>query len=119
IVLNNSDFKCIRDELNSVKILKDSDCNMYNVLLTKSIVFLCLKDASSVNTVIDCMVRNTPVLVNRLPALEEILGQEYPMFYSYNKNSIEETIKNAKAILTRPDIVKITTEYLKAISKSC
>lgn len=53
----------------------------YDHLLAGNLVFLALHDASAVNTVIECIVRHTPVIVNRLPALEEILGKGYPGFY--------------------------------------
>jgi hypothetical protein len=53
----------------------------FDALLTRNIVFLCLKDCSAVNTVIECMARSTPLVVNRHPALEELLGKDYPGFY--------------------------------------
>jgi hypothetical protein len=53
----------------------------YDELLSENGVFLNLVDASAVNTVIECIVRNTPVFVNRLPANEEALGKDYPGFY--------------------------------------
>lgn len=58
----------------------------YNDLLSKNAVFLHLVDASSVDVIQECIVRRTPVFVNRLPSLEEVLGKDYPGFYS----SLEE-----------------------------
>jgi hypothetical protein len=49
--------------------------------LSNSVVFLNLIDVSAANTVIECIVRNTPIIVNRHPALEEYLGKDYPLFY--------------------------------------
>jgi hypothetical protein len=54
----------------------------YDDLLEQNIVFLDLIDCSAVNTVIECIVRHTPVIVRRHPALEEILGSDYPGFYT-------------------------------------
>jgi len=34
-----------------------------------------------VNTVLECFVRNTPIIVNRHPAVVEILGENYPLYY--------------------------------------
>lgn len=58
----------------------------YDELLASNIVFLNLVDCSAVNTVIECIVRNTVIIINRLPALEEMLGPNYPGFY----NTLEE-----------------------------
>jgi hypothetical protein len=54
----------------------------YDNLLSRNIVFLDLYDTIINNTVIECVVRRTPVLCNRLPALEELLGSGYPLFFS-------------------------------------
>lgn len=94
-----------RDKINR-KIKLNKDVNMltylnndeYDDLLSQNIVFLNLVDASAVNTVIECMVRNTPIIVNKLPALVEILGEKYPLFYDnvydvknlLNMNSIDD-----------------------------
>jgi len=54
----------------------------YDRLLSENLVFLDLYDASANNTVLECIVRATPLLVNRLPAVAEYLGgEEYPLFY--------------------------------------
>ena len=66
---------------NDVQVLSYLDNNDYDELLNKNIVFINLVDASAVNTVIECVVRNTPIIVNKLPALVEILGDKYPLFY--------------------------------------
>ncbi len=54
----------------------------YDRLLSNNIVFLDLYDTVVNNTVLECIVRRTPVLCNRLPALEELLGVDYPLFFS-------------------------------------
>jgi hypothetical protein len=33
--------------------------------------------------VVECIVRATPLVVNRLPALEDYLGRDYPLFYEH------------------------------------
>ncbi len=57
------------------------DDGAYDDMLTRSIVFLDLYDASANNTVLECIARGTPLVTNRLPALEEYLGRDYPLFY--------------------------------------
>lgn len=74
----------------SVEVIEHMKNDDYDELLSKNIVFLNLVDCSAVNTVIECIARNTPLLVNRLPALEELLGPKYPGFY---ENFVEAAYK--------------------------
>ena len=53
----------------------------YDALLANNICFVHLYDASANNAVIECLARATPLLVNRLPAVEEYLGSDYPFYY--------------------------------------
>ena len=46
----------------------------FDKALTKNVVFLKLRDCSAVNTVLECMARDTPIIINRHPAIEELLG---------------------------------------------
>jgi hypothetical protein len=64
-----------------VEILEKVTPKYMDELLSSNVVFLHLIDAASVNPVMECIVRNTPFIVNRLPALEEVLGKHYPGFY--------------------------------------
>ena len=63
----------------------------YDELLTRSVVFLDLHGAVANNAIIECMVRHTPVLVNRLPSTVEYLGADYPFFF----DSLEEAAVKA------------------------
>jgi hypothetical protein len=71
----------IEDSIKSVKVIEHLDNHQYDRLLSESIVFINLIDCSAVNTIIECIVRNTPVIVNFHPALVEVLGIDYPGFY--------------------------------------
>ncbi len=62
----------------SVEVLPWQPEGQYDRLLSESVVFLDLIDASANNTVIECLARNTPVLVNRHPAVVEYLGPGLP-----------------------------------------
>lgn len=96
----------LKENVQLVNYLENDD---YDKLLSENIVFINLCGASAVNTVIECVVRNTPILVNRLSALEEILGNSYPMFYD-NMDQIKD-ILNMK-------LIDDTYEYLKNLDKS-
>jgi uncharacterized protein YdbL (DUF1318 family) len=78
-----ADMSAKRDSVEEIARLRNSD---YDALLSQNAVFLELVDASAVNTVMECIVRNTPIFVNRLPALEEVLGTDYPGFYGLLAN---------------------------------
>jgi hypothetical protein len=69
-------------ELDSVVTLDTLSNSDYDYMLSKNIVFLDLYDNSATNTIIECMSRQTPILVNRLPAVVEYLGEDYPLYYS-------------------------------------
>jgi hypothetical protein len=63
----------------------------YDKLLAENIIFLHLYDSSANNTIIECIVRNTPLLVNPLPAVKEYLGKDYPFYF----NTLEEAAEKA------------------------
>jgi len=67
------------DDTEVVQHLPDAD---YDRLLARNIVFIQLYDASANNTVIECLARGTPLLVNPLPAVREYLGDDYPLYYT-------------------------------------
>ncbi len=79
----------------------------YDLLLSENIVFLKLVDASAVNTIIECIVRKTPVLVNRLPAVVEMLGEGYPFYY--------EGLTEAGAKVNHIPTIKKTVAYLQQL----
>lgn len=74
-------YNQIESDIGSVEVLEHLNNDDYDDLLSESVVFINLIDCSACNTILECMVRNVPILVNRLPAAEEYLGKEYPLFY--------------------------------------
>lgn len=66
---------------NSIKILNWQDNKFYDKLLEQSILFLDMYDTSCNNAIIESIVRHTPIIINRHPAIEEYIGQDYPLFY--------------------------------------
>lgn len=55
----------------------------YDQLMTKNVVFLDLYDSTANNTVVECIARNTPVVINRTPGALEYLGKEYPLYFNH------------------------------------
>ena len=114
----------IKDQDDSVVLINTlSDLN-YDLLLSENIVFIDLVDASAVNTVIEYIVRNTPILVNPLPSIVELLGEDYPFYYrdiseANYKASHLPTIKETHIFLAGIDKKPYTIEYfIKSMKKT-
>jgi hypothetical protein len=88
----------------SVELLGRVSDDEYDALLEDSVVFLNLRDAPANTTVVECIVRNTPILINRLPGIVEYLGEDYPFYYA----SLEE----AEAKLQQPALIREASQYL-------
>lgn len=93
----------------SVKVIEFLDNSEYDDLLSKNIVFLKLMDASACNTLIECVVRNTPIIINPIPPVVEILGEDYPLYY----NNYYDVSK----ILDNPSLIKQGYDYLVNMPK--
>lgn len=105
-------------KVESVEVIASLNNDDYDGLLSENIVFIQLVDCSAVNTVIECIVRNTPIFVNRLPALEEILGQSYPGFYDdlfdAAKKMNMEKISEITSYMERIDKTQFSLQEFKA-----
>jgi hypothetical protein len=99
-------IECIGDyeEWNRVNDLE------YDELLAENIVFMDLYDSSVNNVVVECIVRNTPVLVNRLPAVLEYLGGGYPLFF--------DNLDEAARKIENDYLIREAHEYLAGMDKS-
>ncbi|NEO87712.1 MAG: glycosyltransferase family 1 protein [Spirulina sp. SIO3F2] len=93
----------------SVQALQFLNKDDYEDLLSKVVVFIHLYDASANNTIVECIARNTPLLVNPLPAVIEYLGSEYPLYFS----DLEEAAQKVSDI----DLIEQTWHYLKNLPK--
>jgi hypothetical protein len=82
----------------------------YDCLLSNNIVFLDLYDTVVNNTIVECIVRRTPVACNRLSSLEELLGFDYPLFFS--------NLEEAAAKVDDPAVIAQAHEYLLQIPQS-
>jgi hypothetical protein len=81
----------------------------FDKIFINTIQFIDLEDASANNGVIECIRRNTPLLISKHPAVIEYLGENYPFYFS----SLEEAnIKINDTIL-----IKETHDYLKSMDK--
>lgn len=103
-------YDMLKEQYESVTICEKLTNEEYDTLLSENIVFLNLVDCSAVNTVMECIVRNTVLVVNRLPALEEVLGVNYPGFYN--------TLDEASAICDSDERINMIYYYLVNLDKS-
>ena len=94
---------------NSVTIIDHVPDEEYDQLLSSSIVFLNLYGATSNTIVIECLGRHTPLVINRLPGVEEYLGKDYPLFY--------DTLEEAAELLRSRGKLAETSQYLEAHSR--
>lgn len=66
----------------------------FDELLCTNLGFSQFYSSSANNAVVDCLARQTPLLVNRLDAIVEYLGDDYPFYFQ----SLQEAAKKAESI---------------------
>lgn len=84
------------------------DNKKYDLLLSENIIFLNLITAVANNTIVECIARNTPIVVNRLAGPVYYLGPDYPLFY--------RTLEEVPELLTLERILS-AHYYLKKMKK--
>ena len=94
----------------TVKRMHRLEDDKYDKMLSKNIVHLPLFDVNACNTILECIMRHTPILTNRLSASEEYLGVDYPFFY-------DGSMEDAAIKICDLDLIKETTEYLAMMDK--
>lgn len=119
VICRDSDYLLNKYVLGAIDLLGDYDDSVivipalndddYDTLLSRNVVFLKLWDAAAVNTIVECIVRNTPVLVNRLPAVVEMLGSSYPLYF--------DTLDDVPNVLTYDNILA-ASRYISALDKT-
>jgi hypothetical protein len=58
--------------------------------------------AAGVTTVVECLARGTPLLINALPGVKEYLGVDYPLYYGSIQEA-ESKLQNMAAIQAAHD----------------
>ncbi|MBL3659043.1 glycosyltransferase [Fulvivirga sediminis] len=106
IVLGSEEFYKSNIHDNNITVYPPVTDQQYDILLTKNIVFADLIDAPANTLVIECLIRSTPLLINRLTGVEEYLGKDYPFYY--------ESIEEANVKLADNALIKETHQYLKS-----
>lgn len=71
--------------------------SQYDKLLTENIVVMEVFDASASNGILDCITRNTPIIINKHPAVVEYLGEDYPLYFKDPKDIPQIALKAEEA----------------------
>jgi len=101
-------YKKLIIDKNKVKILAWQDNLFYDKILEQSVSFLDLYDTSCNNAIIECLVRNTPMIINEHPAVTEYVGKNYPLYFN--------NISDVGNLLTY-DSIQTAAEFLQSQSK--
>lgn len=84
----------------------------YDEFLSQNIVFIDLFDAAANNTVLECIVRNTPLIVNKLPGVVYYLGENYPLYFS-NLEEVSSLLQEEKLLEAHEYLKTIDTKSLE------
>ncbi len=82
----------------------------YDQKLTENVVFLDFWDTACNTSLLDCIARNTPVIIPKHPAVVEYLGEDYPLYF--------DSVQRANEIISNFDLIVTGHEYLKHMDKS-
>lgn len=113
ILPGGCDSKFLQTVSSSVQILDFASKDEYNKLLACNIVVMYVYNSSANNTVLECIERNTPIIINKHPAVCEYLGDKYPLYISTAKEISDFLI--SKNFL---DTICAAHLYLKHMDKS-
>jgi hypothetical protein len=111
---------CNNNYLNKYLSLTPHNINIKNCFLnntdyihnlTKSIGFAYYNDVAASNALLEHIVTHTPIIVNKLPAVVEYIGKNYPLFYEDIQHDPDRYLLDKKHIIQ-------CTNYLKEHSKS-
>lgn len=115
---NRHFYEDIYKKIGTMEFIEFVDNENYDKLLSENIVYINLVDASAVNTVIECVVRRTPIIVNNHPAIVELLGDKYPLYIKSNHNDYNSINIEINNLLINDKLIKRAHNYLKRINLS-
>lgn len=97
-----------RPDIGETKVVSWIENEAYDDMLTRNVIFLELFEASANNAITEAIARDTPVVVNRHPAVAEYLGADYPLFY--------DDLNDVAGLLEMPRI-RAAHEHIRALDK--
>ena len=86
----------------------------YDNLIQSSILVMPLFDAAANNSILECIISNTPIFVTRCYGTVEYLGSEYPMFFD-DIHELNSLLSDRQAVF---ELYKLAHEYLTKMDKT-
>lgn len=111
---NKHFYNDIEKKINNMEFIEFLENNDYDNLLSENIVYINLVDASAVNTIIECIVRATPIIVNKHPAAVELLGKSYPLYFTSKHDDYNGINLEINNILKTDKLIRRAHHYLKS-----
>ena len=68
-------------------------------------------DAAANNTILECIIRNTPIIVNKLPPIIDYLGEDYPLYFK-DLDEIPNLLTNKKILAAHNYLTKMEKKDL-------
>jgi hypothetical protein len=99
-----------KDEINTVNKLEYVSTQNYHKIFENNLVFLDVYLTTINNTILECIISNTPIILNRKQEYINLIGGDYPLFFD-NIDEINSFIETDNNILK-------AHKYLKNIDKT-
>jgi hypothetical protein len=99
-----------KHEMNSVDKVPLLSFEEYVTMLTENILYMELCEASANNTVLDAILMNTPLIVNKLDGVVEYLGEDYPLYFE-NRDEVADMLLDTEKLIE-------THIYLREMDKT-
>ena len=96
-------------ETESVTIFYTKNYEEYDNMILNNIIIIHLINASANNAIIELLTLHIPFFVNKLEAVVEYIGEDYPMYFT-TLTEVENIINNKKLLIQK---MKEGNEYLK------
>lgn len=98
------------NEINSVIKMEHLNTNDYHKIFESNLVLLDVYLTTINNTFLECVITNTPIILNRKQEYINLIGESYPLYFD-DIATINELIENDEHILK-------AHQYLKNIDKT-
>lgn len=95
----------------SVELVKRLNSHAYQAALSSSVIFVNLTDGAANNTILECIARGTPILINGVGGVKEYVGEDYPLLYS----DMSHALHLIDMIKKNPEILKKAHQHLLSL----
>ena len=107
------DVSITEEERKRVTLYYTHNFDEYDRLISNNIIIIHLINASANNAILELMYLNIPFFVNKLDAVIEYIGNDYPLYFN-SLLDIENIINNKDLLINK---MHEASEYLKRIDK--